>query len=234
MYDDKSDVDQAIVLKELRGFDKEFIVEEFLTISEELTCSICLNLLNDPISCQSCDNMFCSNCIKIWNKVSSTCPNMCIFKPKPILHSIANLLGKIKMKCLYYKKGCLSIVNYKEMQSHLEQCEFSIWKCECGLSCFKKEYFDHLKNNCNKVRKLSFCKFCRENTTNNKQHYFTCKERSDVCKFCKMSVSVLDYSNHLVTQCEGLEFMCNLCKKFTFKLINKEETVYSVKNGKYN
>ena len=49
----------------------------FNSIKEEVTCSICLDIKVDPMMCTKCQNSYCANCIKNWEKKSLQCPFKC-------------------------------------------------------------------------------------------------------------------------------------------------------------
>ena len=68
------------------------------TVSDDLICQFCGNLVTDPVQCTSCDILFCSADIKNWLKKNDNCPN-CTEKfipykriNKVILNAIAETL----------------------------------------------------------------------------------------------------------------------------------------------
>ena len=48
-------------------------------LQKELTCCICLELLDDPIMCTTCHQNFCNECIKKWKVNNNLCPLKCQF-----------------------------------------------------------------------------------------------------------------------------------------------------------
>jgi len=217
------------VLNEMKGLEKEFVTEEYLILCEELTCSICLNILYDPIACKGCDNMFCSNCILEWKKYSNQCPNLCIYEPKSILFPVTNMLGKIKIKCLNYKKGCHSTFSYKDLRNHMESCEYSTYNCDCGFAGKKKDFQEH---NISCKKGLEFkCDICSE-VIRDENHYINCKQRKEKCHFCHLNIKVDSFKEHLVKECKGLHIMCQECYPVCIKLINGEESINTSKSSK--
>ena len=220
------------VTDHLKGIEKEFIVEEYLSLCEELTCPICLNLVSNPVTCKGCDNIFCTKCINEWHKVSKNCPNLCVLELKPVVFTVANLLGKIKLKCFNYKKGCHSIICYKDLKHHSNRCDYNLKYCNCGEGVLKKDFVDHVTT-CAKLTVKNYCKYCSKDITSDVEHYLKCTERTESCLYCKQIVKTKDYREHLLSSCQRLNFMCDTCKNVSSLLLNEKETIYSVKKGKF-
>ena len=100
-------------------------------IIQELTCPICLSILNDPILTLPNEHIFCSKCFEsylIKNNLIKVpiCP-ICktqiesTMKPK----FINNILSTIKMKCCSKTpdKQCNFIGNSLEYYSHIKNCD---------------------------------------------------------------------------------------------------------------
>ena len=94
------------------------------TISPTLRCSICLDLVMDPVECDNCSKLFCKYCIEKWlNYNNNECPNMHDFIKKEDLDQWAkNVLGKINLRCPYI--GCGSNYAYKFWKDHVKNCIF--------------------------------------------------------------------------------------------------------------
>lgn len=87
------------------------------TIEGEIICSICGNIKFNPIMCSKCQNSFCSNCIKEWEKNSQLCPFKC-FAPDYINCRLVNsLLSKLTFKC---KNNCEEIIPYDKLTNHYD------------------------------------------------------------------------------------------------------------------
>ena len=211
-----------------KGIEKQFICEEFTGICEELTCTICMNLLYNPISCKNCDNMFCSTCIIEWNKQSTNCPNHCKFEPKPILFTIKNLLDKIKLKCINKNSGCMVVVYYKDFKSHMDNCEYVLCNCICSYCCYKKDFMNHYLNCKNILNIMSsnskfYCNFCKSKILDEIDHVLVCPERKKECIICKVLIKNKDQISHFKEYCEGVKCMCKNCKKLMISFVKKEE-----------
>lgn len=116
--------------------DESLIVNKqyFEQLKEQLICSICLGLLDDPLICVSCETPFCSNCIKSWFQKNNSCPMRCLnVELKEIQRFMKKILDGLKLKCKY---GCeVSLLSYR---NHLISCEnerkiLPCWNCGCEV-----------------------------------------------------------------------------------------------------
>ena len=101
-------------------------------VEEHLLCPICGNVLKDPVSCNN-DHIFCGECITLYLQNSATCYSCEEKLDKdnlrvPIL--ARKLLGKLKIKCTYAKRGCKVFVQINELSGHEESCGFFPKECE--------------------------------------------------------------------------------------------------------
>ena len=58
------------------------VVSSNTKVSPTLQCSICLDLVMEPVECTNCSKLFCKECIEGWLKNSKDCPNKHIFLKK--------------------------------------------------------------------------------------------------------------------------------------------------------
>ena len=63
---------------------------------EQILCPICNDIPLNPISCQNCGNIFCSNCIKNINKCPFKCNNNHQFRIKKIDRILQNVINTFK------------------------------------------------------------------------------------------------------------------------------------------
>lgn len=99
--------------------------EYYNGIKELINCSICLDIIKDPIQCDKCQNCFCTVCAE---KVKS-CPLRCInskFFPSLLCR---NLLSKLIIKC-----SCGKEIGYDSLEKHKKE--------ECVNADFKKNYLE--------------------------------------------------------------------------------------------
>ena len=121
-------------------------------VDEELLCSICKGVLDNPLQIVTCEHVFCSKCIHNWISIGNeTCP----LDREPIKKDqmktpriVTNLLAKLNIKCDFASKGCPSMIKLESLAQHCIQCEFNPDKrirCEkgCGLTLLRNELTSH-------------------------------------------------------------------------------------------
>jgi len=119
--------------------DKDGIIDDSMVVNKEyfeplkdqLTCQICLGLLNNPVMCTSCETPFCLKCITQWKSKKNTCPSRCPqIKIKEVPRLFKNMLDGLKLKC---KNGCVvSLLDYSNHVSHCDgnsKKEIKCWNC---------------------------------------------------------------------------------------------------------
>ena len=107
-----------------------------------LICSICTEVVEDPIILQTCEHMFCRVCITKWMTSetppigATNCPecrtifsDSDIGKPSRIL---LNLIAEVKFRC--GNPGCQVIIKYGDYIIHGLQCEMAAVKCDGCLT----------------------------------------------------------------------------------------------------
>ena len=70
------------------NLDKHVLIDESLVINkdyfnlmrDDLLCSICLGLLNNPVMCAMCETPYCKFCINCWVKKSKICQELNIIR----------------------------------------------------------------------------------------------------------------------------------------------------------
>jgi len=137
-------------------------------VDEELICTICSCVLEDPLQAPQCEHAFCSACINEWLTRQPTCPvDRAAISPtdlKPVPRILRNLLSRLSIKCDNATQGCTAVTKLDSLSAHLNECEYNPKKpvaCEqgCGLTIPKDEMTTH---NCVKELRGAL------QTTNNK------------------------------------------------------------------
>ena len=133
------------------GIDRQRVVGKTEDELDEFICSICQDILEEPVVTQCCRQSFCKVCINQWLSSNNTCPydrkKLSVNQLSPLPRMYINLLNKLNIKCVNYGNGCQSIVRFEEMSNHMKTCN----TCDSCNSLKKslsdnKQTIDFLKN----------------------------------------------------------------------------------------
>ena len=148
------------------GFDKERFVT---TVDRNFLCSICSNVLKDPVLCPRNQHCFCRGCITKHLENSRRCPT-CADEHELTVESLAspsgmvkNYLNELKIRCVYENRGCQDIVQSQHLERHETTCGFTPTVCSnqrCGVTVDKCDLIHHESEVC-EFRKLK-CHSCGE------------------------------------------------------------------------
>ncbi|OMJ85236.1 hypothetical protein SteCoe_13472 [Stentor coeruleus] len=150
--------------------------ERFIgTINDNLICSICQEVLEDPMECSECQTNFCSACIALWMTKSKICPNRCDLKLQRSHRFVRSELEKLQISCVnkdfgceillkleflkqhedrdcFYRRiscineGCMEKFLVSERENHEQSCVMRIISCFSCNSKFK--FFDQKAHSC--------------------------------------------------------------------------------------
>ena len=122
-------------MEEYYLIEDDVINKDYLeNIRDLVTCIICLNIIDNPVQCDTCQHSFCLVCVNKLGRCPMGCQNY-----KFIISSICKeLLSGIKIKC-----ECGNEINYDNIKKHKEE--------ECEKIDFK-ERFLQLKNEYKKLK----------------------------------------------------------------------------------
>ncbi|KAK5578826.1 hypothetical protein RB653_008499 [Dictyostelium firmibasis] len=113
-----------------------------------LDCSICLEVLVDPVVENQCGQMFCRECITHAINVKPICP-LCNQKASigVVAKYISNILNETLVTCTICNDGC-SIKRGEYKSIHLEkQCKSQL--CDgCGFKFTKDQFNHHINFDC--------------------------------------------------------------------------------------
>ena len=135
---------------------------------DSLNCGICFSTIEDAVSCDSCGNSFCSQCVNDYIKISRKnnqilkCPmcNKKYFRPLKN-NSVNELIQKVINGRRTYKcKKCNRIfLEEKKYNEHKLKCN-NIKCCTCG-EIFKDQnlFLEHFNDKNNYQEKLYVCTF---------------------------------------------------------------------------
>ena len=119
-------------------------------------CSICYNVLKEPMMCRNNEHIFCRGCITEHLTVNShTCPecneDLTVETLRRVPRLVSNYLSERKINCDYSNRGCQEFICLEELDSHVEKCDFAPVKCsneECGMVVNKQEFIHHESTVC--------------------------------------------------------------------------------------
>ena len=138
-----------------------------LPVNENLTCSICLNVLNNPKSCRNNQHYFCFGCIGQHLENSHTCPK-CMEELTPATlveppRVLLNMILALRIKCNHRARGCPKYVQLDKLQNHVDHCGFGPATCGnegCGMDVNRSDKVRHETELC-KFRTI-LCSGCGE------------------------------------------------------------------------
>lgn len=119
-------------------------------VDEELICSICGGVLQDPIQIPTCEHAFCQTCIEVWLSKTQTCPvdrtPIEIHQLKLVPRILKNLLNRLEIKC--ENEGCSTIVRLEHLDNHLADCEHNknrLIQCQkgCEMMISQDQFSNH-------------------------------------------------------------------------------------------
>lgn len=107
------------------GYD----IDQFSSdVNDELVCSICTNVLMEPVQTQ-CDHLFCHACLHHWLRTSPSCPvdrhYLCNDMIKPAPRYIRNLINQLLIQCDYRSDGCKAEIMLEGYEQHVDNCVFN-------------------------------------------------------------------------------------------------------------
>ena len=124
-------------------------------VDDHFHCSICYNVLKEPMMCRNNEHLFCRDCItEHLNTNSHTCPECNEDLTVETLRRarvITNFLFGLKIKCDYSHRGCQEYIRLEKLDSHVENCGFAPVKCsneECEMIVNKREVIHHESTVC--------------------------------------------------------------------------------------
>ncbi|XP_065567267.1 E3 ubiquitin-protein ligase NRDP1-like isoform X1 [Artemia franciscana] len=144
-------------------------------IDEDLLCSICTFVLEDPVQAPICEHVFCNTCITEWLTSSQTCPidrtNLTIDALKPAPRILRNFLSRLTLSCSNQTHGCPASLTLERFAAHLRECTFNPKRpvnCQsgCGMTILFEEHGNH---NCIQSLKIELAIVQKENKEKNKE-----------------------------------------------------------------
>ena len=137
-------------------------MESLLVLSHEsITCCICCEILEHPLECNNCHNLFCNNCIKEYldtkDKYRRTffCP-LCRNKKNSFKENskIDNILQEYKISGKIVCNKCKNVTEKEKYKEHANKCWYKCIKCHklfINEDTFINHFSNHGKNELTKI-----------------------------------------------------------------------------------
>ena len=188
----ENDIDFKTFLKynnQILSYNPENIINK--TNIEDLICSICYNILNNPISCSDKKNChsFCKECIDIFLKENNKCPICKLIFEYKINNNLINELNNVSFKCSFKNEGCNEILFYSEYLNHYYNCKYNNIQYECNVN--KYDY---------KTKKFKKCGYIGNKNEIGK-HFKLCGLTEYICIFCQEKILKINIEEHFKNKC---------------------------------
>lgn len=96
-------------------------------VPDALICSICNDVLDNPVQCPTNQHLFCLVCITIWLQDNSSCPldreQLLATQLKPA-RLVNQLLEDYYVKCNFVGYGCQVVMKFGLINDHGDRCDF--------------------------------------------------------------------------------------------------------------
>ena len=150
----------------IQGYDEERFVT---TINQNFLCSICFNVLKDPVMCPRNQHCFCRGCITKHLENSQRCPTCNDELTEETLAELNRIvkdyLDELIIHCVYHDRGCHEILQLQHLDGHEATCGYTPVVCTnqgCGETLNQRDIVHHESEVC-EFRKLK-CHSCEEMT----------------------------------------------------------------------
>ena len=133
-----------------------------ISVNQKFHCSICSLVLKDPVICRN-QHYYCSSCIKKHLENNAFCPT-CLqtLTVKSLMEApriVIEYISELNIRCDFYRRGCLEMVQVNDLNSHVAQCGFLPVQCSnrgCNVVVNARDKLHHETGEC-AFRKLTCC-----------------------------------------------------------------------------
>lgn len=161
--------------------DNVFKSQVYDTMKEEINCSICLSILDDPKQCSVCEILFCNQCITTWVDKNKSCPFKCAnFKIEDASRIVKNMLSKLEFKC----EICEKLIQYDKLKPHKLICKKIEYVCcpICKTPNISSQDIEEYDNSVLKAREEEIAKKYTNDIKNLKNQIVSLESIIDVLK----------------------------------------------------
>ncbi|CAB4001406.1 RING finger 151-like [Paramuricea clavata] len=148
------------------GYDEERFAT---TVNRNFLCSICFNVLREPILCPRNHHCFCRACITKHLENSRRCPTcgdeLTVETLAEPPRMVKDYINELNIHCIYINRGCQDILQLQHLDNHEATCGFTPAVCSnqgCGATLNQRDLIHHESEIC-EFRKLK-CHSCGEMT----------------------------------------------------------------------
>jgi hypothetical protein len=215
------------------GIKKDFFVDPDEKFLNNLTCPICQFIVFEPQLCSKCKVIICKSCIKNYKSHGEAevvnCP-ICRnrLETEEMEESDLEFLNKMDLRCIYSVIGCYSIVEYKNLRHHIENCDFALFSCNgknCNYRNIKRKVINHV-NTCKFL--LIECQYCGRGVERGlrESHLNMCDKNVEDCPRCKKTFQKSNLIPHFYDEC--YKFDHEICLENERKAGNSIEELKNV------
>lgn len=118
------------------------------TVPNALICTICNDVLDNPVQCPTNQHIFCLECITHWLEDHKSCPldreelSAAQLQPARV---IALILEDYDVKCEFFGNGCKVVMRFGSINEHGANCEFDYVAVIARKDRLLKKYVDEVK-----------------------------------------------------------------------------------------
>lgn len=197
----------------------EIQLVESLSIAFQLTCPICLGILEMPTLTSCCGEHFCARCIDRVKEDNRPCPTCSYSQFITLLdRKTQRKIEALLITCVNKNKGCDWEGQFQYLENHLStnssegDCKCVMVECplHCGKSYARKEVESHTKNDC--PQRNSSCPYCPFRGT----YQIVTNDHIPVCLYypvrcpndCGVTCEREDVEYHLKNICDEERITC--------------------------
>lgn len=122
---------QQVMANHDQGYEENRFEKD---VDRNLHCTVCMNVLKDPVQCRRNQHYFCLPCISRHLRQNSPTCLLCVeeltietlSQPPRIL---TDLLSSLKIQCDYADGGCRELIELGSLKGHLIHCGYSPTQC---------------------------------------------------------------------------------------------------------
>ena len=181
--------EMAASSKQDDNFESSFI--------DNFCCTICNEILKDPVQCQANEHYFCIECITKHLQNFKTCPvcadELTVETLRPAPKIIANVVSQMKKpRCSYVSRGCKEDVKLEELLLQQKTCDFAPVVCShegCETIVNRRDKEGHESEVC--MYRMTTCESCSKEMiySEYEKHQCTLRKEMNEMKACLTDIN---------------------------------------------